>query len=234
MTATTADITDLNLAPTGRDRIAWAERAMPVLAAIRRASPATARSPACASPPACTSPPRPPPSCAPSRPAAPASACAPATRSAPRTTSPPPSVDDGIAVFARAGEDRATYFKHLEAALADRPQLVMDDGADLTTPAAHQPRRPRRGRRRRHRGDDHGVTRLRAMAREGVLRWPVIAVNDAPTKHMFDNRYGTGQSTIDGILRATNRLLAGAASSCAATAGAAAAWPPAPPAWAPA
>jgi adenosylhomocysteinase len=113
-------------------------------------------------------------------------------------------------VFARAGEDRATYFEHLEAALAGRPQLVMDDGADLTTLLHTSHAALGEAVVAGTEETTTGVTRMRAMARDGALRWPVIAVNDAETKHMFDNRYGTGQSTIDGFLRATNRLLAGA------------------------
>lgn len=120
------------------------------------------------------------------------------------------AVNDGIEVFAIAGEDRDTFFRHLREVLGHSPHLVMDDGADLTT-LLHTDASEL--------GGDvvggteettTGVTRLRSMAADGVLRYPIVAVNDAKTKHMFDNRYGTGQSTIDGILRATNRLLAGA------------------------
>ena len=114
-----------------------------------------------------------------------------------------------ISTFAHKGEDNARYYRHIEAVLSIRPQLTMDDGADLIT------------RLHGARGDllpnvlggteetTTGVVRLRAMEKEGVLAFPVIAVNDADTKHLFDNRYGTGQSTIDGLLRATNILLAG-------------------------
>lgn len=119
------------------------------------------------------------------------------------------AVDDGIGVFAIAGEDRPTYFRHLEQALEHRPQVLMDDGADLTT-LVHTDRVDE-GQSIVGGTEETttGVTRLRRMAADGVLRFPVVAVNDADTKHMFDNRYGTGQSTIDGFLRATNRLLAG-------------------------
>ena len=114
-----------------------------------------------------------------------------------------------VAVYAHKGEDHARYYRHIEAVLATRPQVTMDDGADLISQL--------HGARRDLLGDviggteetTTGVVRLRAMEREGVLAFPVIAVNDADTKHLFDNRYGTGQSTIDGILRATNILLAG-------------------------
>ncbi|OGK94953.1 MAG: adenosylhomocysteinase [Candidatus Rokubacteria bacterium RBG_16_73_20] len=114
-----------------------------------------------------------------------------------------------VAVFAQKGEDHARYYRHIEAVLATRPRLTMDDGADLISQL--------HGARRDLAGDviggteetTTGVIRLRSMERQGVLAFPVIAVNDADTKHLFDNRYGTGQSTIDGILRATNILLAG-------------------------
>ncbi len=114
-----------------------------------------------------------------------------------------------IPVFAVKGEDHARYYRHLDAVLGTRPQVTMDDGADLIT----QLHRQRRDLLPDVIGGTEetttGVIRLRAMEREGVLAFPVIAVNDADTKHLFDNRYGTGQSTIDGILRATNILLAG-------------------------
>jgi len=115
----------------------------------------------------------------------------------------------GIPVFAHKGEDNARYYRHLEAVLSTRPQITMDDGADLIT----QLHRDRRELLPDVIGGTEetttGVVRLRAMEKEGVLAFPVIAVNDADTKHLFDNRYGTGQSTIDGVLRATNVLLAG-------------------------
>lgn len=114
-----------------------------------------------------------------------------------------------IPVYAIKGEDNQTYYKHIKAALDHRPHVTMDDGADLVGTL--------------HKGRQEllseiiggteetttGVIRLRAMANEGALKFPVIAVNDALTKHMFDNRYGTGQSTLDGIIRSTNILLAG-------------------------
>jgi adenosylhomocysteinase len=115
----------------------------------------------------------------------------------------------GIPVFAVRGEDRETYYSHLKAVIEKNPQIVIDDGADLiSTIHREYPQLAERiwgGKEE----TTTGVIRLRAMEREGVLKFPVIAVNDAMTKHLFDNRYGTGQSTIDGILRATNRLLAG-------------------------
>lgn len=117
-------------------------------------------------------------------------------------------VVDGMSVYAVYGEDLATYQRHLEQTLAIDPHLVMDDGADLIV-ALH--RRPSQGST--FLGIEEtttGVTRVRAMAAAGELTFPVVAVNDTPTKHLFDNRYGTGQNTIDGVLRATNILFAGA------------------------
>ena len=115
----------------------------------------------------------------------------------------------GIKTYAIRGEDNDTYYQHIEAALDHRPQMTMDDGADLVS-VLHKARRDQLpdviG------GTEEtttGVIRLRAMADRGVLAYPIVAVNEADTKHMFDNRYGTGQSTIDGIIRATNVLLAG-------------------------
>ena len=116
---------------------------------------------------------------------------------------------DKIPVFAIKGEDNETYYSHIEAVLDTKPQLTMDDGADLVS-VIHSERTDLL---------EHiiggteetttGVIRLQAMAKDGVLKYPIVAVNDADTKHLFDNRYGTGQSTIDGIIRATNRLVAG-------------------------
>ena len=117
--------------------------------------------------------------------------------------------DEGIAVFAIKGEDHDTYYRHMDAALDERPQLTMDDGCDLVS-RLHQDRPDQvpdviAGTEE----TTTGVIRLRAMEKDGALRFPIVAVNDADTKHMFDNRYGTGQSTLDGIIRATNVLLAG-------------------------
>ncbi len=117
--------------------------------------------------------------------------------------------DFGIAVFAIKGEDHATYYAHLAAVLDTRPQLTMDDGADLVS-LAHGERKD--ALEHILAGTEEtttGVIRLKSMAKHGVLRYPILAVNEAMTKHLFDNRYGTGQSTLDGILRATNLLLAG-------------------------
>ncbi len=204
------DVKDLELAAEGLNRIEWADRQMPVLAAIRerfeREQPlAGYRVSACLH---VTS----------------------ETANLMRTlraggadivlcASNPLSTQDDVAaalvehyeisVFAIKGEDNDTYYKHIEAAVDHKPQLTMDDGADVIGVLhAH---------RREQFGDivggteetTTGVIRLRALEREGALGFPVIAVNDAKTKHLFDNRYGTGQSTIDGIIRATNILLAG-------------------------
>jgi adenosylhomocysteinase len=118
-------------------------------------------------------------------------------------------VEDGIPVFAIKGEDNATYYRHINAALDHGPQVVIDDGADVVTMLHRQRSELLPGVLGATEETTTGVTRDRAMARDGVLLFPIIAVNDADTKHFFDNRYGTGQSTVDGILRATNILLAG-------------------------
>jgi len=116
---------------------------------------------------------------------------------------------DEIPVYAIKGEDNDTYYKHIHAALDVKPQMTMDDGADLLS-TLHKDRNELLADMRGGTEETTtGVIRLRAMAKEGALKYPVIAVNDAMTKHFFDNRYGTGQSTVDGIIRATNILLAG-------------------------
>ena len=204
------DIADPGLADLGRQRIAWADTHMPVLASIRerfakerplegvtmaaclhvttetanllrtlKAGGATVV--ACASNPLSTQ----------------DDVAASLVR------------DEGIAVFAIKGEDHDTYYRHMDAALDERPQLTMDDGCDLVS-RLHQDRPDQvpdviAGTEE----TTTGVIRLRAMEKDGALRFPIVAVNDADTKHMFDNRYGTGQSTLDGIIRATNVLLAG-------------------------
>ena len=116
---------------------------------------------------------------------------------------------EGIGVYAIKGEDNETYYRHINAVLDTRPHLTMDDGCDLVT-TLHKERRDQLDEV--FGGTEEtttGVVRLRAMAGEGVLAYPIVAVNDADTKHLFDNRFGTGQSTIDGIIRATNLLMAG-------------------------
>ena len=142
------------------------------------------------------------------------------------------TADYGISVFAIKGEDHATYYDHIREALAHRPNLTMDDGADLVSsllflalgkdaevdPVIREWAGSLSGAERRELiegvfgGTEEtttGVIRLRAMEKAGVLKFPVVAVNEARTKHLFDNRYGTGQSTLDGIVRATNMLIAG-------------------------
>jgi adenosylhomocysteinase len=118
-------------------------------------------------------------------------------------------VDHAVSVFAIKGEDNDTYYRHIHEALNTRPQLTMDDGADVVGVLHNERRELLEHVIGGTEETTTGVVRLRAMAKEGVLKYPIIAVNDAKTKHLFDNRYGTGQSTIDGIIRATNRLLAG-------------------------
>jgi adenosylhomocysteinase len=117
--------------------------------------------------------------------------------------------DFKIATFAICKENRATYYKHINAAIDHKPVITLDDGADLVN-ELHTSRKKDAGRIIASMEETTtGVIRLRAMANEGKLNFPVIAVNDAATKHLFDNRYGTGQSTVDGIIRATDFLLAG-------------------------
>jgi adenosylhomocysteinase len=117
--------------------------------------------------------------------------------------------DHNIPVFAIKGEDNDSYYSHIMAAVDHKPQITMDDGADLVS-VLHTKRIAELANVIGGTEETTtGVIRLRAMAKEGVLRYPIVAVNDADTKHLFDNRYGTGQSTIDGIIRATNFLLAG-------------------------
>jgi len=114
-----------------------------------------------------------------------------------------------IPVYAIKGEDNKTYYKHLNAALDTKPNITMDDGADLVSVIHGEKPHLTEGLIGSTEETTTGVIRLKSLAADGLLKFPVIAVNDAATKHFFDNRYGTGQSTLDGILRATNRLLAG-------------------------
>jgi len=117
--------------------------------------------------------------------------------------------DYGVAVYARHGEDRETYYKHINRVLDINPTITIDDGADLISTLHSQRQEQIADIKAGMEETTTGVIRLRAMAADSALRYPLIAVNDANTKHLFDNYYGTGQSTIDGILRATNILLAG-------------------------
>ena len=119
--------------------------------------------------------------------------------------------DEGIGVFAINGEDTETYYKHIDATLDLQPTVTMDDGADLVSRLHSEETNPALVEQVVAGTEETttGVIRLKSMAAEGVLKYPIIAVNDARTKHFFDNRYGTGQSTLDGIIRATNLLIAG-------------------------
>ncbi len=204
------DIKEIKLAEGGRRRIDWAEREMPVLRLIRerfaKERPLNGMRIA---------------------------ACLHVTTETANlmhtlhdggaevvlTASNPLSTQDDVAaalvthfeipVFAIKGEDNVTYYKHINAALDHRPNITMDDGADLVSTLHTDRREMLENVIGGTEETTTGVIRLRAMAADGALEFPVIAVNDAMTKHFFDNRYGTGQSTIDGIIRATNILLAG-------------------------
>ena len=116
---------------------------------------------------------------------------------------------DKISVFAIKGEDNKTYYKHIHSALDIKPQYTMDDGADLVSTIHSERPELIKGVLGGTEETTTGIIRLKSMAADGVLQYPIIAVNDAKTKRFFDNRYGTGQSTMDGIIRATNRLIAG-------------------------
>jgi adenosylhomocysteinase len=227
------DVKDPALAPGGRLRIEWAGQSMPVLAQIRerfaREKPlAGVRLSACLHVTSETA------NLARTLVAGGADLvlCASNPLSTQDDVAASLAVDDGIAVFAVKGEDHDTYYDHIRAALAHRPNVTMDDGADLVSSllflalgkdADVDPvirswaARLSPGQRRELTegvigGTEEtttGVIRLRAMEKAGVLKFPVVAVNEARTKHLFDNRYGTGQSTLDGIVRATNLLVAG-------------------------
>ena len=204
------DVKDLSLAPEGVRRIAWADRQMPVLAAIRdrfeRERPLAGYR---------------------------VSACLHVTTETANlmrtleaggadvvlcASNPLSTQDDvaaalvedfDIAVFAIKGEDNDTYYAHIEAAVDHKPHVTMDDGADVIG-VLHSARREQLGDIIAGTEETTtGVIRLKALEQDGALGFPIIAVNEAKTKHLFDNRYGTGQSTIDGIIRATNVLLAG-------------------------
>lgn len=204
------DVKDLSMAEAGRHRIAWAEQEMPVLRQVheRFASERPLQG-------------------------ARISACLHVTTETANLmralqaggadvvlcASNPLSTQDDVAaslvthdeipVYAIKGEDNETYYEHIRAALEHHPHMTMDDGADLVS-TLHKERRDQLDEVKGGTEETTtGVIRLRAMAKQGALEFPILAVNDAMTKHFFDNRYGTGQSTIDGIVRATNILLAG-------------------------
>ncbi len=203
------DVKDLSLADKGHSRIEWAGRSMPVLAQIKRRfekeKPLSGlRLAACLHVTTETA------NLALTLKAGGAEVflCA----SNPLSTQDDAAaalVDAGVATFAIKGEDQQTYYRHISAVLDGKPQLTMDDGADLVSVLHKERRQLLPGVLGGTEETTTGVVRLRAMAAEGVLAYPIVAVNDALTKHLFDNRYGTGQSTIDGMIRATNRLLAG-------------------------
>jgi adenosylhomocysteinase len=204
------DVKDLDLAPGGRLRMEWAEQEMPVLRGIRdRFKDERPLS------------------------GVRVSACLHVTTETANlmhtlqvggadvvlTASNPLSTQDDVAaalvshfeipVFAVNGEDNETYYKHIHAALDHEPHVTMDDGADLVSTLHKERRDLLQNVLGGTEETTTGVIRLRAMAKDGALKFPVVAVNDALTKHLFDNRYGTGQSTMDGVVRATNYLIAG-------------------------
>jgi len=205
-----SDVKDLNLSTKGRDRIEWAQQSMPVLQLIRERF--SEQKPLRGTR---------------------ISACLHVTTETANlaialrdggadvrvcASNPLSTQDDvaaalvkeyGIPAFAIKGEDNTKYYEHIRAALNHRPQVTMDDGADLVTTILTERKELIPEVIGGTEETTTGVIRLRSMAQNGVLLFPVISVNDADTKHLFDNRYGTGQSTIDGILRATNVLLAG-------------------------
>jgi adenosylhomocysteinase len=232
-TKATNDIKSINLADEGKRRTEWAERSMPVLRQIRerfaRERPlAGKRLSACLHVTTETA------NLAVTLQAGGADVAL--CGSNPLSTQDDVAAhlvrDHGIKVFAIKGEDHATYYDHIRAALAHRPDITMDDGADLVgalhmvalnrlddlappvrkwieTLSAAERKALVSGVIGSTEETTTGVIRLKAMAKDGVLQFPVIAVNDSETKHLFDNRYGTGQSTLDGIIRATNMLIAG-------------------------
>ncbi|MDB5074014.1 MAG: adenosylhomocysteinase [Chloroflexi bacterium] len=204
------DVKDLSLARHGRDRIEWAATQMPVLGLLRerfeREKPLSGlRIAACLHVTTETA------NLAITLKAGGADLvlCASNPLSTQDDTAAALVQEYGISTFAIKGEDSASYYRHINAAIDFGPQLTMDDGCDLVT-CLHTERKDRLDAV--FAGTEEtttGVIRLRSMAAEGVLRYPVIAINEADTKHLFDNRYGTGQSTVDAIMRSTNILLAG-------------------------
>jgi len=204
------DIKDLKLAPTGRRKIEWASRFMPVLRSIKKKFSQDRplrgiRVSACLH--------------VTSETANLMEALKLAGAKLALTASNPLSTQDdvaaslvkdfGIPVFAIKGEDNRTYYQHINHALNQSPHITMDDGADLVSTLHSKRQELLPGIIGGTEETTTGVIRLKSMAQKKVLRYPIIAVNDAKSKHLFDNRYGTGQSTVDGILRATNILLAG-------------------------
>lgn len=204
------DVKDLGLAPLGKQRIEWAEREMPVLRLIRerfeREKPLEGvKMVACCHVTTET--------------ANLARAFKAGGADAVLIASNPLSTQDdvaaalvveyGIPVFARKGEDTATYNQHVRLALDTHPNLIIDDGADVVATLVKEYPDDIANLIGSTEETTTGIVRMRALEKTGRLSWPAIAVNDAQTKHFFDNRYGTGQSTLDGVVRATNILLAG-------------------------
>lgn len=209
-TANKHEVKDLSLAEQGKKRIAWAEADMPVLRLIRerfkKEQPFKGLK---------------------------ISACAHVTTETANlaltlqaggadcvliASNPLSTQDDvaaalvhehGMAVYAIKGEDIPTYHRHVQIALDHKPNIIIDDGSDLVATLVQERQAQVKDIVGTTEETTTGITRLRAMERDGQLKFPAIAVNDSQTKHMFDNRYGTGQSTIDGVIRATNRLIAG-------------------------
>jgi adenosylhomocysteinase len=204
------DVADLSLAPQGKKRILWADNDMPVLAAIRKRfaknKPLKGKSvSACLHITAETA------NLARTREAGGASVvlCASNPLSTQDDVAASLVKDFGIPVFAICGENRKTYYKHIHSAIDVKPVITFDDGADLVNELHASRIKDSRRIIASMEETTTGVIRLRAMANAGLLKFPVIAVNDADSKHLFDNRYGTGQSTVDGIIRATDFLMAG-------------------------
>jgi len=204
------DVADLSLAPEGKRRIFWADNDMPVLTQIRerfaKSKPLKSKNvSACLHITAETA------NIARTLKAGGASVvlCASNPLSTQDDVAASLVKDFGIPVFAICGENRSTYYKHINAAIDHKPVITLDDGADLVN-ELHTRRKKDASRIIVSMEETTtGVNRLRALANSGKLKFPVIAVNDAATKHLFDNRYGTGQSTVDGIIRATDFLMAG-------------------------
>jgi len=204
------DVADLSLSKEGKKRILWADNDMPVLAAIRerfaRSKPLKGKKvSACLHITAETA------NLARTLKAAGAEVvlCASNPLSTQDDVAASLVKDFGVPVFAVCGESRSRYYKHINVAIDHKPVITFDDGADLVN-ELHTRRKKDAGRIIASMEETTtGVIRLRAMAKAGKLKFPVIAVNDAATKHFFDNRYGTGQSTVDGIIRATDYLIAG-------------------------
>jgi adenosylhomocysteinase len=204
------DVKDLSLAKEGKKRIEWADKDMPVLAMVRerfaREKPlAGYRMAACLHVTTETA------NLARTLQAGGAklALCASNPLSTQDDNAASLVKDFGISVYAIKGEDRETYYRHMNIALDIKPNITMDDGADLVSLLHSSRKELADGVVASMEETTTGVIRLRAMEKDGILKFPVVAVNDAQCKHFFDNRYGTGQSTIDGVIRATDHLVAG-------------------------